>query len=523
MTLAWHDAHVLAPADFFAYEEAMFARAQSGERVLGFVCLSRCALLGAFEDPHRALRLSYIADQFPVIRRSTGGGSLSLDRDTWILVLALPNPAGSQPILAHLMADLCAPLVEVFRGYGLDAAFIAPNDIAIEGRKLASAFITQDAGATLLEVALPLALDVEEVLKTLRLPLEKLSEKGLLTARGRFAPLKSCVPDLVPSLLRSTLAHAWACALHVHAYRERPPALRSGRPIAPVPNASVADVSAFLKTTGGVLYLDVWLNGETTVREARFSGGILCADRAFFPTLQDRLVGSDIATLEETLKDVASSLMVDIVGVQLADIVYLGHLCAARFHIGQQLGLAAASQVTLFSPDRQVRTETILASIGAVLLPYCAKPVWCKWRHREGCPECGQCEVGEAYGLARDRGLQVVTITAYEHLRAVLLDLKGRGVQAFLGVCCTDFFIKRDYAFIEAGIAALFVDIAGDTCYTLRAEDDAYAGRFEAQAFLNPEVLTQVLVWRDQLLMPKEKPPSNRLEGLPESSDCPVL
>ena len=124
---------------------------------------------------------------------------------------------------------------------------------------------------------------------------------------------------------------------------------------------------------------------------------------------------------------------------------------------------------------------------------------WCKWRHRDGCSECGFCAVGEAYHLARQRGLQVVTITAYEHLCAVLADMKRRKVSAFLGVCCTDFFLKRDYAFVDAGIPALFIDIGGDTCYTLRLEEAAYAGRFEAEASLDARLFAKVLQWRDRL------------------------
>ena len=33
---------------------------------------------------------------------------------------------------------------------------------------------------------------------------------------------------------------------------------------------------------------------------------------------------------------------------------------------------------------------------------------------------------------------------------------------------------------MEGGLGALFIDIGGDTCYTLRAEESAYRGRFTA-------------------------------------------
>ena len=33
---------------------------------------------------------------------------------------------------------------------------------------------------------------------------------------------------------------------------------------------------------------------------------------------------------------------------------------------------------------------------------------------------------------------------------------------------------------MEGGLGALFIDIGGDTCYTLRAEESAYRGQFTA-------------------------------------------
>jgi lipoate-protein ligase A len=500
MRLAWHDPQPLAPAQFPDYEQAHIARASRGEAVLGFARLARCALVGAFEDPRRTLRLSYIGERFPVVRRLTGGGSLSLDPDTLVAVLAVP--AGPYEAMAPdaLMSALAAPLLAVIRGYGIDAVFIAPNDIVVAGRKLGSVFARQHAGVVLFEAVVPLALDVEELLKTLRLPLEKLSEKGLLAARQRFAPLSTLVPDLQPGPLGARLAAEIAQALGRCAHREPPPVLREEIACAAaVDGGPVADVQAFLKTAGGVLYLDVWLDSGALIREARFTGGVICLDGGLLARLQASLAGTDIKQAESTLAKALGASPPDIVGVDAADIIYLGHLCAARFHVGRRLGLAAATQISVFSPDRAASVETLLGAIDAVLLPYCAKPTWCKWRHRDGCPECGRCAVGEAYGLARARNLTVITITRYEHLQAVLSDLKNQGARAFLGVCCTDFFLKRDYAFIDAGVPAVFLDIGGDTCYTLRQEEAAYAGRFEAEASVDARLLGHLLAWRDRL------------------------
>jgi lipoate-protein ligase A len=135
----------------------------------------------------------------------------------------------------------------------------------------------------------------------------------------------------------------------------------------------------------------------------------------------------------------------------------------------------------------------ILHAASVLLVPYCAKPPQCPWRHRDGCGECGDCEVGEAYRLGRERGMRVVSITDFEHLRATLAALKRAGVTACIGMCCQQFFIKRHHAFADAGIPMLLLDINATTCYELGQEEQAYAGRFEAQARLDPELLTQVL------------------------------
>lgn len=501
LSLAWHDIHTLDPRQFEAYEEELCARAQGGEAVLGFLRLSRCALMGAFENPAKALRLSYIADRFPIIRRRTGGGSLSLDPGTLILVLAFPSPRDTVEPLAELMASLCAPLLQALGQYGLCARFDAPNDMTVEERKVGSGFLLRDEDVVVFEAALALSLDVEELLKTLRLPLEKLSAAGILAARDRFAPLHARVPDLKAAALQSTIALHMAQALGLSSRRESPPR-PPARAAMTLTEEALPDVSAFLKTPGGVVSIDVCLEG-TTVRRAQFTGSIHGANPKTWTRLSGSLLGSDIVRLGVAL-DHALEDSPDMIGIDRADIVYLGELCASRHAISQHLDVAAARQIAIFSPDRTASAPDILAAAEVVLLPYCAKPSWCKWRHRDGCSECGFCAVGEAYHLARQRGLQVVTITAYEHLCAVLADMKRRKVPAFLGVCCTDFFLKRDYAFVDAGISALFIDIGGDTCYSLRLEEAAYAGRFEAEASLDARLFAQVLRWRDGLTGDRE-------------------
>lgn len=159
----------------------------------------------------------------------------------------------------------------------------------------------------------------------------------------------------------------------------------------------------------------------------------------------------------------------DWAGLGLAQL--LARFCAALAGGLAHLGIPARFKTPNdLEIDGRKLTSAILAQASIMLLPYCAKPAWCEWRYLDDCTECGKCEVGDAYRLARERNMQVTTITGYEHLTATLGRMKRDGVAAYVGACCGQFFIKRHHAFREAGMAAVLMDISGANCYVLRAE-----------------------------------------------------
>ena len=158
-----------------------------------------------------------------------------------------------------------------------------------------------------------------------------------------------------------------------------------------------------------------------------------------------------------------------------------------------ETGDVEASTVIVHDPGGAADTPALLARARVMLVPYCAKPTWCKWRHREGCPECGRCAVGTAYRLGRARGMRVITIRNFEHLEATLAELRDAGVDTYMGMCCHHFFLKREYAFRAAGMPAVLLDIAGANCYELQQEEAAYEGCFAAQSELDLPVLQKVM------------------------------
>ncbi len=489
MILRWHEPVSLAPEALADYERALLTAHAADEAHLGFVRLAPCALIGAFDDPERSLRRSFVDGHLPVVRRQTGGGSLSVDAGTTLMVAAVPRALMPQQTLTAVIAAMGEAIAAALRGLDIPVAFAAPNDITHDGRKTGSVFALFIEDTILIEAALLFAVDTETLLKTLKLPLEKLSAEGLLAAGRRFAPIGDANPHATEAGVCRAIAERLAVQLNLDAATQRAPAVQNA-PLPPWASAPPPDLGAFLKTPGGVIYLDLMVTSGI-VRAARLSGGVQCARAADFSKLTDQMTGVRLTDLEAT---VAAAAPRDTLGFDPADLGYLARLCVERHTLGARLGIPGdAARVTLYSPRRDQGFAALLADIGALLLPYCAKPAWCKWRHRDGCPECGQCAVGEAYRLGRERGLPVTTITRYEHLQMVLAQLREAGVRAFLGVCCTEFFLKRDYAFVEGGLGAVFIDISGDTCYTLHAEESAYRGQFTAEAALDPDLLSRVL------------------------------
>ena len=182
------------------------------------------------------------------------------------------------------------------------------------------------------------------------------------------------------------------------------------------------------------------------------------------------------------------------VGFGAADFETVCGQTLARLTQQRTFGLLCDEANTIMLCDEAGLGATeILRRATVMLVPYCAKLVTCKWRHRDGCPECGLCEVGDAYRLAGTRGMRVTSITNYEHLQSALTDMRARRVGAYVGMCCKEFFLKRHYAFRVAGIPGVLLDISGANCYELHQEDVAYAGRFSAQATLNGAVMEKVM------------------------------
>ncbi|HKJ09954.1 MAG TPA: DUF116 domain-containing protein, partial [Gammaproteobacteria bacterium] len=261
---------------------------------------------------------------------------------------------------------------------------------------------------------------------------------------------------------------------------------------------SAADLpaEALFKTDTGLLRARIDVDpSEGRVRRLALAGDVFVHPSDLFERIGQDAVGAELTDLQALVAGRLDGPDVRLRGCTQRDVAEVVALALDRLDQRRLFGFTAEQANGLMVLGRQqgLTVKEILERARVMLVPYCAKPVDCRWRNRDGCPECGKCEVGRAYQLGRIHGLRVVSINNYEHLRETLAELRETGVQALVGMCCRNFFIKRNRAFVDSGIPMVLMDISGSNCYELGQEEQAYAGTFAAQSHLDVPVLERVM------------------------------
>lgn len=476
-------------------------RAASGTRAwLRFHRYRACASLGRHEVAGHAIRAAWCREQgIDIVRRESGGTAVFLEPDQLCLTLTFPRPPGEAALawLPRLAGAVAAGLARL----GIAARYAAPQEIEVGGRRLAFVFLDVDRTSVLFHLFLALRADVEAHLKALRMPLEKLSAEGMQSARERIATLdglgcsrEEAIAALVSGVATLGFDPAWVRAPSWTPYTTgRPLPVRAEDDWSREPNDWQ---QAFIRIPGGVLHARLRQGAVSgAIARLEIAGSAHAYPSHAFAELTGSVAGATSESLDERIARFRRRTPSEFLGVTIGDLSRLIQRALGRRREERTFGLERRAANTLMIQGT-LPAEQIVAQAGALLVPYCAKPRWCKWRHRDGCPECGQCEVGEAYALAREHGLRVHTVTSYEHLRETLTRLAADGIRAYLGMCCHHFYIKRAQAFEDAEMPALLMDISGSNCYELRQEEAAYAGRFAAQARIDVAVLRNVLAAR---------------------------
>jgi lipoate-protein ligase A len=191
---AWRllDSGLRSAAENIALDRALLQSLASGEApcTLRFLRFSPCALVGFHQDVREDLYVEYCIEHgIEMQRRVTGGGAIYLDENQLGWELFIDRRLLGTADMAATSARLCEAAARGIRRLGVNARHRPRNDIEVEGRKISGTGGAFDGISLLFQGTLLIDFDVEKMLRVLRVPAEKLSDKAVASARERVASL----------------------------------------------------------------------------------------------------------------------------------------------------------------------------------------------------------------------------------------------------------------------------------------------------------------------------------------------
>lgn len=282
---------------------------------------SYCALVGRFQTVEHEVHVDYCRRHgIAINRRPTGGGAIIMGEDQLGVALTLPGRGEmSYGRAREMMARFSEGLVHALRHLGIEARFRRKNDIEVGGRKIVGLGIYRSpTGGLLFHASLLVDLDVPLMLRVLKTPFEKISDKEIATVADRITTVRRELGWAI-SLedVRGRVADAYATVFDVRLVRgdfeedERAAiaALERERYLSQAwvyQTADVADAEgvARLKTPGGLLEARVTLAGRT-LKAVYLSGDFFAAEQAIADLEAHlRWHSADPAALETTVQQV---------------------------------------------------------------------------------------------------------------------------------------------------------------------------------------------------------------------------
>ncbi|ADC88864.1 Lipoate--protein ligase [Thermocrinis albus DSM 14484] len=471
-----------------------------------------CVLIGFHQAVEQEVRLEYVEREgIQVGRRITGGGAIYFDETQigWEIIADRESVGGGN--FEEITAKICRGIARGLRKLGIPAQFRPRNDIEVDGRKISGTGGVFEGNAFLYQGTLLMDFNVERMLKSLQIPVEKLTSKGIKAAEDRVEWVKRYLGYL-PSdeKIFSALLEGLKEELGIeynwgHLTPEEESLLEKNKEyyrsedwvfhIRRAPH-QMQSLYGIYRCPGGTFRVSVRVDLERNIlQQVNINGDFFVNPRRLVYDLEAYLKHTPLQDVKTKVEEFFSQRQWEGLNLTVNDFVE-AILFPIRKAEGLQLGI-----------DKK-KLNNIIASIGdglienlrkakVMLLPYCAKPRWCDYRHLDDCGECGGCTVGDAYRLAYQKGMIPITITSFELLRDTLLWCARNGY-TYIGHCCYEFFEKRYEIFQRAaqeGAKGVLLDIVGTTCYSLGVEEEekAYHGEFTVELDLLKEELYKTL------------------------------
>jgi len=466
-------------------------------------------LVGHHQSADEEVRLDYCRMKgIEINRRLTGGGALYWGKKElgWEIYISKTDPR-----IPSRIEDLYRKIGEAaaagLRRLGVRAYFRPRNDIEIQGRKISGTGGTELSGAILFQGTVLVDFDVDEMLRALRIPTEKLQDKEVESVKERVTCLNWEL-GRTPSLnqIKNSLLKGFAEAFGV-SFDPKPLTTEeenllttklsyfSSRDYVFKVRESLPrrkTLTSILRAPGGLIRISIAVDTRTRIinqilitgdffaypKRAIFDLECLLKNTKASPSEIEGIIRTFFADQKPRIPGVKEGHLIRVIveAVQKMDLLPHGFDEEEIHHL-----------FNVLKPFGQVKKPEVL------LLPYCAKEIDCSYRNRQGCDECGRCSIGEAAQIAKSFCMDSITIQNYEDLESTLQGLKRSGVRGFVGSCCEPFFWKHRPDFERIGLPGILVDVERSTCYDLGQEKKAFKGQFENQTHLNLPLLKRVI------------------------------
>jgi lipoate-protein ligase A len=506
------DTGARSAAENMAIDEALLECKAAGRipHTLRFLQFSNpTVLVGHHQSVEEEVRLDYCRSHgIEINRRLTGGGALYWGRNElgWEIYISKKDPR-----IPSRIEDLYRKMGEAaalgLRRLGVRAYFRPRNDIEIRGHKISGTGGTEFSGAILFQGTLLVDFDVDEMLRSLRIPTEKLQDKEIESVKERVTCLKWEL-GRTPSIqaVKASLTKGFEETFGVR-FENKPLTIEEEKSLeTKLATFSSQDyifktrnalprrktVGSLMKAPGGLIRISIAMDSKAhVINQILITGDFFAYPQRAIFDLESLLKNSKATPshIEAIIHSFFSNEKPKIPGISEAHLIQAIEEALQKIDLLPE-GFSEEETHHLFpilKPFKEVRKPEVL------LLPYCAKELECVYRSYQGCEECGRCSVGEAAQMGRSFGMDPITIQNYEELESTLSNLKHSGVKEFIGSCCEPFYSKHRPDFERIGLSGILIDVERSTCYDLGQEKEALTGRFENQTHLNLPLLKRVL------------------------------
>ncbi len=143
-----------------------------------------CALAGRFQDINAEIDIAACRRfGFDFGRRLTGGGAIIMGERQLGICLATSSKEFQYKHIRELYTLFSKPVIEALSSFGVNASFRSKNDLEVNGKKIAGLGVhVSPDGAIQFHTSLLVDLDIDQMLKVLKIPIQKYSDKRKISA-----------------------------------------------------------------------------------------------------------------------------------------------------------------------------------------------------------------------------------------------------------------------------------------------------------------------------------------------------